>query len=325
MKNPRTTTTAHRREESSGRFDFLEPAKYIATGSILLTFFSLILIFSKGFVYGVDFAGGTEMQVQFGKPVEADRVRKFTVDAGFPNASVQAYGSDNEYLIRLETARGKDDKETNEILKKTIEQLSQGLSQTFATEGATVRRVDTVGPQVGAELKKNGILAGFYSLLLILFYVAIRFDYKFAPGAVFCLFHDAIITLGVYSLFRWEVTTQTMAAVLTIIGYSLNDTIVIFDRIRENAGHYPDKNFYWIANRSINDCLSRTLLTYLFTFMTVLSMYFLAGGVISDFALTMLIGMCLGVYSTVYVATPLVIALDKLQNRESALYREAKA
>jgi preprotein translocase subunit SecF len=150
-----------------------------------------------------------------------------------------------------------------------------------------------------------------------LIYVGLRFEYKFAPGAVFCLFHDAIITLGVYALFDWEVTTQTMAAVLTIIGYSLNDTIVIFDRIRENSHIHRGKSFAWLANRSINDCLSRTILTYIFTFMTVFAMYFLAGGVIADFARTMIIGMCLGVYSTVYVATPLVLLLDRLQGNKA--------
>jgi preprotein translocase subunit SecF len=305
------------KDEKPGKYDFLGIAKYITAASIVLTLSSLVIIFTKGFVYGVDFAGGTEIQVQFQKPVDAQHVRQFTADEGFPNASVQAYGTESEYLIRLETAKGKDDKETGRIMRATIEKITKGLEEKFKDQGATIRKVDTVGPQVGKELKKNGMLAGFYSLLLILIYVGIRFDYKFAPGAVFCLFHDAIITLGVYSLFDWEITTQTMAAVLTIIGYSLNDTIVIFDRIRENTGIYRGKNFAWLANKSINDCLSRTVLTYIFTFVTVFAMYFLAGGVIQDFARTMIIGMCLGVYSTIYVATPLVLALDKLQQNST--------
>jgi preprotein translocase subunit SecF len=317
MKNARNVTTPPVDHENPGRYDFLGIAKYITAGSVVLTFAALCVIVAKGFTYGVDFAGGTEIQVQFEKPVDASQVRKFSSDMGFPHASVQAYGTNNEYLIRVETAIGKTDKETNEIMKQTIEKLKGGLNTEFKNEGATVRKVDTVGPQVGAELRKNGILAGFYSLLLILIYVGLRFEYKFAPGAVFCLFHDAIITLGVYSLFDWEVTTQTMAAVLTIIGYSLNDTIVIFDRIRENSHIYHNKSFAWLANRSINDCLSRTILTYIFTFVTVLAMYFLAGGVIQDFARTMIIGMCLGVYSTIYVATPLVLLLDRFQHQKT--------
>lgn len=305
------------KQERSGKYDFLGPAKYITAASIALTIASLVIIMTKGFIYGVDFAGGTEIQVQFAKPVDASQVRKFSADMGYPHASVQAYGANNEYLIRVETAIGKTDKETNEIMKQTIEKMKSGLATEFVNEGATVRKIDTVGPQVGAELKKNGILAGFYSLLLILIYVGLRFEYKYAPGAVFCLFHDAIITLGIYSLFNWEVTTQTMAAVLTIIGYSLNDTIVIFDRIRENSHLYKNHSFAWLANKSINDTLSRTILTYIFTFVTVLSMYFLAGGVIQDFARAMIVGMCLGVYSTVYVATPLVLLLDKFQTQKA--------
>jgi preprotein translocase subunit SecF len=323
MKNVRNMP-GKQKEESSGKYDFLGISKYIATASVLLTLLSLGIIFSKGFQYGVDFAGGTEIQVQFARPVEASAVRKFVADEGFPKASVQSYGSANEYLIRLETAIGKTEKETNDIMKQTIEKLTKGLVATFGNDGPNIRRVDTVGPQVGAELKRNGILAGFYSLLLILIYVGIRFEYKYAPGAVFCLFHDAIITLGIYSLFDWEVTTQTMAAVLTIIGYSLNDTIVIFDRMRENSHLHRGKDFAWLANKSINDTLSRTILTYIFTFVTVFAMYFLAGGVIQDFARAMIIGMCLGVYSTVYVATPLVLLLDKLQNKDKAVRVKAQ-
>jgi preprotein translocase subunit SecF len=193
--------------------------------------------------------------------------------------------------------------------------VKAGLAEHFAQEGAVVRRVDTVGPQVGAELRRNGILAAFYCLLLILIFVGLRFDYRYAPGAVFCLFHDAIITVGVYSLFNWEFTVQTMAAILTIIGYSLNDTIVIFDRIRENQAHHRDKDIYWISNRSINETLSRTVLTYMITYLTVGSMFFFADGVIHDFSVAMMIGMFLGAYSTVYVATPLMLILDHFRKR----------
>ncbi|NJL24496.1 MAG: hypothetical protein HC902_04565, partial [Calothrix sp. SM1_5_4] len=140
----------------------------------------------------------------------------------------------SEYLFYLDAEKGKSDDEVNQYIQTTVAKIKQGLAAKFSAEGADVRRVDTVGPQVGAELRRNGILAGFYALLLILIYIGLRFDYRFAPAAVFCLFHDALITMGIYSLFGWEFTVQTMAAILTIIGYSLNDTIVIFDRIREN-------------------------------------------------------------------------------------------
>ena len=183
-----------------------------------------------------------------------------------------------------------------------------------------IRRVDSVGPQIGSELKRNGVLAAFYCLLMILIYVGLRFDYKYAPGAVFCLFHDAIITLGIFSLFGREVNVQTLAAILTIIGYSLNDTIVNFDRVRENVTVYRDHNFYTVMNRSLNDVLSRTLLTSVTTLLAVAAMYFLAGGVIRDFAFTLGIGIIVGTYSSIYVASPITLVMDRIQrNRREAM------
>ncbi|MGZ3723502.1 MAG: protein translocase subunit SecF [Bdellovibrionales bacterium] len=302
-----------KKEESWGRYDFLGIAKYITAGSIVLVIISLGIIFAKGLNYGVDFAGGIEVQAQFNKTVDATHVRKFMADLGYPHANVQSLGDQNEYLIHVELVEGKGEAETNKYIQETIGKLKAGLNERFANEGAVIRQVSTVGPQVGKELRRNGILAAFYCLLLILIFVGLRFDYRYAPGAVFCLFHDAIITVGLYSLFNWEFTTQTMAAVLTIIGYSLNDTIVIFDRIRENQHLHRDKDIYWVSNRSINETLSRTILTYMITYMTVASMFFFADGVIRDFAIAMMIGMFLGAYSTVYVATPLMLMLDKYQ------------
>ena len=149
-------------------------------------------------------------------------------------------------------------------------------------------------------------------------YVGLRFDYRYAPAAVFCLLHDAVLTLAIYSIFGWEVTTQTMAAILTIIGYSLNDTIVIFDRIRENIPIHRNKDLYWVSNRSINETLSRTILTYFTTYLTVAAMFIFADGVIREFALTMMIGMFLGADSTIYVATPLMILTDKWYRHRKA-------
>jgi preprotein translocase subunit SecF len=308
-----TEQNKNKKDESWGRYDFLGPAKYITAVSMALVVISLVIIFTKGLTYGVDFAGGIEVQAQFNQGVDASHVRKFMNDLGYPHANVQALGDKNEYLIHVETSEGKSEQATNNYIQETITKIKSGLNERFAGQGAVVRKVDTVGPQVGAELRRNGILAAFYCLLLILIFVGLRFDYRYAPGAVFCLFHDAIITVGIYSLFNWEFTTQTMAAVLTIIGYSLNDTIVIFDRIRENQHHFRDKDIYWVSNRSINETLSRTILTYLITYMTVASMFFFADGVIHDFAVAMMIGMFLGAYSTVYVATPLMLLLDRYQ------------
>lgn len=297
-----------------GRFDFLKVSYPITIITTIVVLAAIFFIFTRGFNYGVDFAGGTEIQVQFGSPVEASKVREFTTSMGYPNASVQAFGEENEFLIRIENVKGESEAQANTSLSDTIQKLTSGLNSFFASESPEVRRVDTVGPQVGNELKRNSALALFYTLLLILIYIGLRFDYQFAPASVFCLFHDAVVTLGIYSLFGLEVNVQTLAAILTIIGYSLNDTIVIFDRIRENTAVYRGKDFTWLANRSLNDCLSRTILTSATTFMTVLAMYFIAGGVIADFALTMMIGIVLGTFSTMYVAIPLVRLFDKLQN-----------
>ncbi len=306
-------TKANTKDSSWGRFDFLGLAKYFVGVTALVMIGALILMGTRGINYGVDFRGGIEVQTQFNQVVEAGRVRQFMSDIGFPSANVQSIGDKNEFLLRVESPRGGSDAEVNSYITATVEKIKSGLNEKFSAEAPAVRRVDTVGPQVGAEMKRNGILAAFYCFLLILVYVGLRFDYRFAPAAVFCVFHDAILTVGIYSIFQWEFTIQTLAAVLTIVGYSLNDTIVIFDRMRENVGIYRDKSLFWIANRSINETLSRTIMTFVTTFLVVSAMYYFADGAIEDFAKTLMIGMVLGVYSTVYVATPLMLWFDRLQ------------
>lgn len=306
-----------RSDEAYGKYDFLKWGKYFFAISMLTTLLSLVLIVTKGLNYGVDFAGGTEIQIQFSKGMDASAIRNSLETSGFPQASVQAYGGDKEYLIRFGIPEGGTEAERNKKLQDSIVAITGLIQKEFADANPEIRQIETVGPQVGVELKKKGILAGFYCLLLILIYLGLRFDYKYAPGAVICLFHDSIVTMGIYSLFGLEFSVQTMAAVLTIMGYSLNDTIVIFDRIRENSHIYRGKGFYWLSNRSLNDCLSRTLLTFFATFITVVAMFVLADGVIRDFALAMMIGMILGVYSTMYVATPLVILFDKLEKSKA--------
>lgn len=308
-----TNTTST--DQGYGRFDFLGVAKYFVTFTTLLVIASFVLMFTKGLNYGVDFSGGIEIQVQFGKPVDAAKVREFMSDIGFPSANVQSIGDKSEFLLRIESRRSGTDTEVNAYINSTVDKVKKGLNEKLASEEPTVRRVDTVGPQVGNEMKRNGILAAFYCFLLVLVYVGLRFDYRFAPAAVFCSFHDAIVTVGIFSVFGWEFTVQTLAAVLTIVGYSLNDTIVIFDRIRENTGIYRDKDLYWISNRSINETLSRTIMTYLTTFLVVLSMFVFADGAIRDFAKSLMIGMVLGVYSTIYVATPIMLWLDKMKRQ----------
>lgn len=300
-----------------GKYNFLSKTALLFTVSTVLVVASVVVILLKGFNYGIDFAGGTEIQVQFDQAVSTGDLRKATTDMGFGKAVVQSFGEENEFLVRLSSIKGKSEKESNEMLNKRIETITKGLNASFADSGVVIRRVDSVGPQIGEELKLNGLLAAFYSLLMILIYVGLRFDYKYAPGAVLCLFHDAIITLGIFSLLQREVNVQTMAAILTIIGYSLNDTIVTFDRIRENVQVYRDWIFKDVVNRALNDVLSRTLLTSVTTLIAVGAMYFFAGGVIRDFAFTLGIGVIVGTYSSIYIASPFVIIFDKLTAKKA--------
>jgi preprotein translocase subunit SecF len=310
---------SQRTDKSFGKFDFVKAAPIMGGVSLLLTIIALVLIFTKGLVYGIDFAGGTEMQVRFDKAVEASALRDAVASVGVQEPNVQAFGSDREFLIRLETPHAATEKEANSMIMGTVEKIKTVLKEKFQMQDSGVLRVDTVGPQIGSELKRNGFLAAFYSFLVILIYVGIRFDYKYAPGAVICLVHDSIVTVGVFSLLGREFNVQIMAAVLTLIGYSLNDTIVTFDRIRETTPHYRGRTTEWIINRSINDMLGRTILTASATMIAVLGLYFFGGGVISEIAFTLIIGIIVGTYSSIYVAAPLVLIMEKFgKNKATA-------
>lgn len=300
----------------SGRFDFIKNTKVLVAISGLAVLASLLYLFLGDMNYGIDFAGGTEVQVQFEKPVETSQVRDFLDQVDIKDSQILKFGQDSEFLIRFQNKEAASAQETNALLATTVKKITEGLKTTFANEGPVVERVDSVGPQVGSQLKKNSLLAVFYSLLLILIYIGLRFDYVYAPGAVVCLFHDAIVTMGVLMLVGKEINVQIMAAILTIIGYSLNDTIVIFDRIRENKGLHPEKQFPWVINKSMNEMLARTITTSATTLACVICLYIFADGVIRDFAFAMSIGIVAGSYSTIYVASPVVIACDRLQHRK---------
>jgi preprotein translocase subunit SecF len=295
---------------TSLNYDFM--GKFHIFGGISLAVFvlALILIPVKGIQYGIEFAGGTEMEIKFTQAADAAAVRKTVEGLGFKNAQVQALGAD-EFLIRFENAEAPTEREANEKNKENVARVGDELKKVFAGSGMEIRRVDSVGPQVGSQLKRNSILAAFYSLLLILIYIGMRFDYKYAPGAVLCLFHDAILTLAVLVLFGREVNIQVLAAILTLIGYSLHDTIVTFDRIRENDGHDTGETLVQMINRSVNETLGRTIITSALTFVSVLAIYVFAKGAIRDFAFAMCIGLFFGVYSTIFVASPLVIMYEK--------------
>ncbi len=299
--------------ESFGRFDFVKSVGLFGGISAFLVLISLIYLSVRGINYGIDFKGGTEIQVKFTQPVTIDQVRKSVEGMHLGEVGVQSIGEGNEYIVRFIGEKGATDKETNEKLNASIAHAKDKLTTEFAASGVEIRRVDTVGPQVGAELKRNGFLAVFYCLLVILIYVSIRFDYKFGPGAVVCLFHDAVITLAIFMLVGKEVNVPILAAILSLIGFSLNDTIVVFDRIRETEHLYKKKGYAFIINRSINDMLSRTLITSGTVFVSALCLYIFAGGVVSDIAFAISIGIFFGTYSSIYVAAPLILIMEKLK------------
>ncbi len=296
------------------RFDFLSSSPFVTTLSLLLSVVALVWIIINGLNYGIDFAGGNEVQIRFQQAPTVEEIRAYLSKQGFSKPSVQTFGDEqNEFLIFVENASSEKEEGKNQLV---MDNLIHSLKEDFSDKGAEIRKVDSVGPQIGSELRKKGILAVFYSLIMILIYLAIRFDYKYAPAAVICLFHDAILTMWIFSLFHLVVNVQTLAALLAIIGYSLNDTIVTFDRIRENGEYFGKKeSFFKLCNRSINDVLSRTLLTSITTMMAVAVMWFFTDGVIRDFAFTLGVGVIIGTYSSIYVATPLVIFIDRLQKK----------
>jgi preprotein translocase subunit SecF len=304
-----------RPEMNTGRIDFVKIAPIMGGISLLLTILSILLVFTKGLNYGIDFAGGTEMQIRFEQPVDAAQLRQAVTDAGIANPTVQSFGSDREFLIRLDTPQGANEKETSQLIAGNVTKIRDALKAKFALKDEGVLRVDTVGPAVGSELRNRGLLAAFYSFLVILIYVAMRFDYKYAPGAVLCLVHDAVLTIGVFALLGREFNVQIMAAILTLIGYSLNDTIVTFDRIRETAPKHRDMSLRQIINLAINDMLGRTILTATTTMIAVLALFFFGGGVIAEIAFTLIIGIVVGTYSSIYVAAPMVLLMEKFKKQ----------
>lgn len=305
--------TVNKSQESSGRFDFVGQVGIFGGISLILVVASLLYLAVRGINYGIDFKGGTEVQVKFAQPVNIDDVRSTLEGLNIGDTSVQAFSEGNEFTIRFQGIAGTSDKETNENLNSSITKLKEHISTKFSAQSPDFRRVDTVGPQVGAELKRNGFLSVFYCLLVILIYVALRFDYMYSPGAVLCLFHDAVITLAIFVLVGKEVNIPIVAAILTLIGFSLNDTIVVFDRIRETAHHYRHKDFSFVINKSINDMLGRTLITSGTVFISALCLWIFADGVVADIAFAISIGIVFGSYSSIYVAAPAILLFQKIK------------
>lgn len=369
-------------------YDFLGKRKTAAIISIVLIVVSLGAPLVKKPNWGVDFAGGTEMQVKFGSPVDVGDVREAIESAGFPDANIQQFGdaADNEYLIRVGRASLFSDEEfASDVapkLRQALPTLLQGpagleynedegdqvtliasegltsdnvrqafesngyrvqdvraitegtsyavifrgvadkvetvLDEKFAAQQPDVQRVEQVGAAVGNELKMAAIKSMLLAILLILLYVGFRFDFRFAPGGVLALAHDAIIVIGFYTITGAEINTNTIAAVLTIIGFSINDTIVIFDRVRENMQKHRGRELERLINESLNETLSRTILTSLTVVLSLGGFIIFTVGTLREFSMAMLVGLLAGVFSTMFIASPLVIWLEEVMAARAA-------
>lgn len=287
--------------KSNINIDFLGKSKLFFAISGALIFISLLLIFVKGFNYGIDFAGGTVVQVKFDQTPDLDKIRSSFKGFDMGEMVIQTFGESDHILVRVEKT-DKDLKETASLIQAKLKEISGGK--------ITVERVEQVGPQVGSQLKSKATMAVIYSLIGILIYVSIRFEFIFSLGAVLALFHDVIITLGIFSLMGKEISLPVIAALLTIVGYSLNDTIVVFDRIREKLKNSAAKdNIMQVMNLSINETLSRTLLTSGTTLLAVLALYVFGGEVINGFSFALLIGIIVGTYSSIGIASSLVYTI----------------
>ena len=287
------------------RFDFIGKKKFTLWLSALAVLISLgSIFFHGGLNYGVDFAGGILIQVKFPKTIDISDVRSGLEQAGIKDALVQDFGGGNEFLIRVEKSTG-----DLEAMSKSIQTSLQGRFKDNAPE---IRRVEMVGPKIGKDLKEKAIWAVGLSFLAILIYVAWRFkQVSFGLGGIVALVHDVIITYGALSLSNREYSLTVLAVVLTIIGFSINDTIVIFDRVRENTKKLRKEDLATVINISVNECLGRTILTSGTVMMVVLILFFFGGPVINDFAFTLIVGLVSGVYSTVYIASPVVLFWDQ--------------
>ncbi|HIP52657.1 MAG TPA: protein translocase subunit SecF [Chromatiales bacterium] len=281
--------------------DFMGKRKLAFVFSIALILISIGSLFVQGLKLGIDFTGGTLIEVGYENPVDLASVREVLTKEGFGDAVVQHFGTSKDVLLRLAPKEGV---ESAKLSDKVYAALSKSTD-----EKVDLRRVEFVGPQVGDELTEDGGLAMLYALIGILIYVAVRFEYRFAVGSVIALVHDVIITIGFFSLFQIEFDLSVLAAVLAVIGYSLNDTIVVFDRIRENFRKIRKGTTIAIINTSLNETLSRTLVTSLTTLLVLLALFFLGGEIIHGFALALILGVITGTYSSIYVASTAVVAM----------------
>ena len=272
--------------------------------SIILVTVSIFLLIFKGLNFGVDFKGGTLIELRTTDyQVTISTLRQSLSKMNLGDVNVKKFSNENDFLIKFE-------KKNNDI--NMIELIKNDLSKTIGNN-FNFRRVENVGPKVSSELLKSGVIAIVLSLAVMLFYIWIRFEWQFSLGAILALFHDVIITLGIFSLFNLEINLSIVAAVLTIVGYSMNDTVVIFDRVRENLRKYSDIKIYELTNISINETLSRTIITSVTTLLALVSIYLFGGEILKGFSLAMILGVLFGTYSSIYIANAVLVSLKVSQ------------
>ncbi len=283
------------------RINFMGVRNVAVSISLALVLAAVVSLFARGLNFGIDFTGGTLVEVGYPAAVELDSVREALADGGFDKAVVQHFGTTRDVLVRVAPRVGV---EQSEISAQVLRAM-----RAAADDQIDHRRTEFVGPQVGEELTEKGGLAMLYALFGILIYITLRFEYRFSVGSVAALVHDVLITLGVFSLLQIPFDLSVLAALLAVIGYSLNDTIVVFDRIRENFRKIRKADPVTVVNTSINQTLARTLMTSLTTLLVLLALFFLGGEVIHSFALALIIGVVVGTYSSIYVASTAALML----------------
>ncbi len=287
-------------------FNFLNKIKYTTILSISLIIFGLFNLFLNGGPkLSIDFTGGTIVQMKFENPMDISKMRTSLVNSSIKVSQIIEFGNDKEYILRTQNSQNNS--------KILIDDLQNIFETPF-----DVRRVETVGPRIGKELRADAFKAIIFALIGILFYIWYRFDRYYALGSVAALIHDVLITIGIFSILNFEIDLTIIAAFLTIVGYSLNDTIVVFDRIRENITNYSRENLESVVNLSLNETLSRTFITSLTTLLVVNMLFFVGGEVIKLFALALIIGVVVGTYSSIYVASAVMIYFEKKAGQKLA-------
>ena len=278
------------------KFNFSSKFRTANIFSLFIFITSIVFILFKGLNYGIDFKGGTLIELRTSN-TDTTSIRSILSNMDLGDVNVKNFGKEGDYLIKVEQKQNNDN--------KIIPQIKKNLSNNLNTE-INFRRVENVGPKVSDELLRSGIIAISLSLAAMLFYIWIRFEWQFSLGSIIALFHDIVITLGIFSILSLEINLSIIAAVLTIVGYSMNDTVVIYDRIRENLNKYNRLNISEIANLSINDTLARTIITSATTLLALLSIFILGGEILRGFSFAMILGVIIGTYSSIFVASPIL-------------------